>query len=69
MVDGRLAVAVYFDSSTLIVCRRTDRYHILGDIDAQFQAFSIDCREAVDEFVFVNATGIEIKMVDRIVNT
>ena len=62
--DRGLAVAVNLDTPALVVCRRTDGYHVFGNIDTQLQALGIDGRESVYQFVLADTTGIEIEVVD-----
>ena len=44
-VDGRTGIQVYLDTATQIMCRRSNRNIILGNIDTQTQALFINIGE------------------------
>ena len=62
--DGGLAVAVHLDAAALVVSSRPDGNHVLGDINAQLQAFGIDGGESVDELLLADAAGVEVEVFD-----
>lgn len=60
--DAAFALDIDSDAAALIMGGRTDRYHIAGDVDTQFETFGIDGGEAIDESVLTDGAGVEEEM-------
>ena len=63
---GALGVEVHLDAATHVVGRRTYRYHLLGDVDADGQAFLVDMREMLLRLLRVFHRHVEAHVVETV---
>ena len=65
-MNGRLPIEVDLDATAHVVGRRTDRNHLLGDVDAYRKALGIDVGEVVLGLLRVFVGNIETNVVDAV---
>ena len=65
-LDARLSVEVYLDASAHIVCCRTDRDIVGGDVDAHREALLVDVGEVTTRLCRILVSDIEADVIDAV---